>query len=227
MHILLIEDNPMLCRILVRHIKKAGYTLDYTCNGLEGLPHIHAYLYDIIIIDCLLPIINIIDVLKQIRCQGNTTPMMVTSTSTDVTDRIKVLDAGADDYLTKPFSIDEFLARLRALKRRSFNLQDSSLLSYGDLTYDYTSHILTGPITQCTLTPKEALLLELFLENPHITFNRSIIFARIWGMDTCIEECNLDNYIRFIRRRLTTVGSHVSLKTIRNIGYVLESSNTG
>lgn len=188
MHILLIENNKVLCQTLARHIPKAGYILDYTCDGLEGLSYIHSNMYDVIILDCILPSLNGIELLKRIRAQGNATAVIITTALIDVKDRIAGLDAGADDYLTKSFSIDELLARIRALKRRPPNWQNSASLSFSDLSYDHVTRTSTGPTSSCNLSKKEALLMVLFLENPRIILNRDVIFSRIWGIDAPVEE---------------------------------------
>lgn len=225
MHLLLIEDNKTLCQTLARHIKKAGYTLDYTYDGLEGLYYIEHQKYDVVILDCMLPSLTGIDLLKRIRSQGNQTSVIITTALCDVTDRVNGLDAGADDYLTKPFAIEELLARIRALRRRPVKLENTNTLTFGDLHYDCDQKILTGPLHQCPLSKKEAQLMEFLMANPKLTLSRETIFSRIWGLTTDVESSNLDNYIRFIRRRLKTVGSTVQLSTVRSVGYVLEEAH--
>lgn len=225
MRILLIEDNKALCHNMSKYIQNAGYILDYTYDGKEGLKAIESHGYDLVILDCMLPSLNGIDLLKIIRQKGiNTAVIMITALS-DVSDRVKGLDAGADDYLTKPFDMEELLARIRALRRRPAKWESSNQLCFGDLRYDRLQQILEGPKTSCLLTKREGTLLELFLENPNQTLPRQVILSRIWGPDAPVEESNIDNYIFFIRRRLKSVDSKLKLSTIRSVGYVLEETN--
>lgn len=227
MRILLIEDNETLCQTIARHIINAGYTLDYTYDGKEGLKYIETHGYDLVILDCMLPSLNGIDLLKIIRQKGIHTSVIITTALSDINDRVNGLDAGADDYLTKPFAMEELLARIRALRRRPTTLTTSEELTFGDISYNSLQNILSGPNRTCSLSKREGHLLELFLENPKQILPRSVIFSRIWGPDAAVEECNIDNYIRFIRRRLTSVGSQVKLTTVRSVGYVLEEDNAG
>lgn len=227
MRILLIEDNEILCQTISRHITNAGYTLDYTYDGKEGLKYIESHGYDLVILDCMLPSLNGIDLLKIIRQKGIHTSVIIITALSDVNDRVNGLDAGADDYLTKPFAMKELLARIRALRRRPAKWESSQNLTFGDISYDVLQQILSGPTHSCSLSKREGHLLEFFLENPKQVMPRSVIFSRIWGPDAPVEESNIDNYIRFIRRRLTSVGSQVKLTTVRSVGYVLEEENAG
>ncbi|MHC1749281.1 MAG: response regulator transcription factor [Cellulosilyticaceae bacterium] len=225
MRILLIEDNKNLCLTIARHITKAGYNLDYTYDGLEGMAYIQKQAYDLILLDCMLPSLNGIALLKKIRFQGIHIPVIMLTALGDIDDRVNGLDAGADDYLTKPFAMEELLARIRALKRRPSKWECPENLCFKDITFDCTTKLLVGPSATCSLSKRESSLLELFLQNPNNLLPRELIFFRIWGPDAPVEESNLDNYIRFIRRRLTTVGSNLKIKTIRNVGYLLEHQN--
>lgn len=225
MRILLIEDNKILCQSIARHIIKAGYTLDYTYDGKEGLEYIKSHGYDLVILDCMLPSLNGIDLLKIIRHKGIHTSVIIITALSDVDDRVNGLDAGADDYLTKPFEMKELLARIRALRRRPTKWESIQKLTFGDISYDSLQQTLTGPTHSCSLSKREGNLLELFLENPRQLLPRQVIFSRIWGPDAPVEESNIDNYIRFIRRRLTSVGSDVKLTTVRSVGYVMEDED--
>ncbi len=225
MRILLIEDNKILCQTIARHIIKAGYTLDYTYDGKEGLEYINSHGYDLVILDCMLPSLNGIDLLKIIRNKGIHTSVIIITALSDVGDRVNGLDAGADDYLTKPFAMEELLARIRALRRRPTKWESTQQLTFGDISYDCLQQILIGPGHSCSVSKREGHLLELFLENPRQILPRQVIFSRIWGPDAPVDESNIDNYIRFIRRRLTSVGSDVTLTTVRSVGYILEDKD--
>lgn len=227
MRILLVEDNVPLCQTIARHITKEGYILDYTYDGKEGLKYIESHGYDLIILDCMLPSLNGVELLKIIRQKGIHTPVIITTALSDVNDRVNGLDAGADDYLTKPFAMEELLARIRALRRRPSKWESPQSLTFGDISYDTLQQTLTGPSRSCSLSKREGHLLEFFLENPKQVLPRSVIFSRIWGPDAPVEESNIDNYIRFIRRRLTSVGSSLQLTTVRAVGYILEENHAG
>ncbi len=227
MRILLIEDNKTLCQTIARHIIKAGYILDYTYDGKEGLEYIKSHGYDLVILDCMLPSLNGIDLLKIIRHKGIQTSVIIITALSDVDDRVNGLDAGADDYLTKPFEMKELLARIRALRRRPTKWESTQKLTFGDISYDSLQQTLIGPTHSCSLSKREGNLLELFLKNPRQLLPRQVIFSRIWGPDAPVEESNIDNYIRFIRRRLTSVGSDVKLTTVRSVGYILEDQDAG
>ena len=139
-----------------------------------------------------------------------------------VPDRVDGLDAGADDYLAKPFAAEELLARIRALSRRPRQWESTSRLSAGDLELDTELAALRGPAGACSLSRREKQLLELFLRNAGQTLTRELLLSRVWGPDAPVEDGNLDNYIHFLRRRLRTVGSAVRLATVRSVGYRLE-----
>lgn len=225
MRILLIEDNKALCQNMAHSITSAGYELDYTYDGKEGLTSIESHAYDLIILDCMLPSLSGIELLKIIRPKGIHTPVIMITALSDVSDRINGLDSGADDYLTKPFDMEELLARIRALRRRPHKWESATQLSFGDLRYDSLKQILESPTKNCSLTKREGTLLELFLENPNQILPRQVILSRIWGPDAPVEESNIDNFIFFIRRRLKNLESRVQLTTIRSVGYILEEKD--
>lgn len=225
MRILLIEDNKALCQNMAHSITSADYELDYTYDGREGLASIESHAYDLIILDCMLPSLSGIELLKIIRQEGIHTPVIMITALSDVSDRINGLDSGADDYLTKPFDMEELLARIRALRRRPHKWESATGLSFGDLRYDSLKQILETPTKSCSLTKREGMLLELFLENPNQILPRQVILSRIWGPDAPVEESNIDNFIFFIRRRLKNLESRVQLTTVRCVGYILEEKD--
>ena len=151
MRILLIEDNKALCQNMAHSITSAGYELDYTYDGGEGLASIESHAYDLIILDCMLPSLSGIELLKIIRPKGIHTPVIMITALSDVSDRINGLDSGADDYLTKPFDMEELLARIRALRRRPHKWESATQLSFGDLRYDSLKQILESRVQLTTI----------------------------------------------------------------------------
>jgi DNA-binding response OmpR family regulator len=158
------------------------------------------------------------------RSQGNHTPVILVTALSALDDKVEGLDAGADDYLAKPFEIKELLARIRALSRRPTKWESQDLITYGDTSLDLSCCILQGPARSCSLSKREASLAEVFLKNPLKILPRNVILSKVWGPDAPVEDGNLDNYIHFIRRRLHTIGSTLQIKTIRAIGYCLEAA---
>lgn len=224
MRILLIEDDYELCDAVSFHLKKAGYEVDYCYDGEEGLSFAKEQVYEMIILDRMLPSLNGINLLTRIRTLGIHTPVIIVTALNGIGDRVEGLDAGADDYLIKPFAVEELLARIRALNRRPSQLESINHISYGDLTLDLMTSSLSGPLGSCSLSKRETQLAEVFLKNPNYSLPRHIILSRVWGPATDIEDGNLENYIYYLRRRLRTVGSHLQIKTIRSIGYALENT---
>ena len=170
----------------------------------------------------MLPLIDGITLLKKIRSLGNHTPVILLTALGELQDKITGLDSGADDYLVKPFAFEELLARIRSISRRPREWKDTKTHHFGDIVYTPSSNLLSGPMGECTLSKKEGALLEIFLLNPSQTLPRTALLSKVWGIDSDVEDGNLDNYMHFIRRRLKTVSSNVSIKTVRGIGYHLE-----
>lgn len=225
MRILLIEDDIRLCSGIIFHLKQENYNVDTCHDGLESIYFIEHNVYDLIILDRLLPSLDGISILKHIRSQNITTPVLMVTALSDIDDRVDGLDAGADDYLAKPFAIKELLARIRALSRRPTALETLTSINYEDVNLDLSSCVLQGPTHSCSLSKREATLTEFFLKNPNRILPRNLILSKVWGPDALVEDGNLDNYIHFLRRRLNTVGSTLRIKTVRGIGYSLEVNN--
>lgn len=223
MRILIIEDDAELCEAIAYHLKREGYTADVCHSGGDALHFIKQQAYQLILLDRMLPEQNGISVLQQMRARGIQTPVIITTALNGVGDRIEGLDAGADDYLIKPFAMDELLARIRAVSRRPSGLDIERILRFYDLSLNLITLTLKGPTASHTLSRREAELMEIFLENPRRLLPRSLLLSRVWGPDAPVEDGNLDNYIHFLRRRLKTVGSHARIKTARAIGYSLGS----
>lgn len=222
MKILLIEDDKDLCASLCYRLKEEHFTVDVCHDGEEGLYYMKENLHDLIILDRMLPVMDGAQVLKEARRSGVTAPVIFLTALGTLKDKVTGLDCGADDYMVKPFAFEELMARIRSLLRRPGKWSASPLLTLGDLSYDPDSHRLQKGEKTCTLSRREGDLLELFLRNPGQTLTRELLLNRVWGMDSDVETGNLDNYIHFLRRRLSALGSSLSLKTVRGVGYLME-----
>lgn len=220
--ILCIEDDTALTEIIGFHLKEENYEVDFAYTGLDGFMLIQDGAYDLILLDRMLPELDGITLLKKIRNLGIVTPVLMITALDGIDDRVTGLDAGADDYLIKPFATKELLARVRALSRRPTQITQSDKLHYEDITLDLLGLALEGPNKTCSLSKREALLIEVFLHHPDEPLTRDFIFAKVWGPSSEVEDGNLDNYIHFVRRRLKSTGSTLQIKTLRSVGYKLE-----
>lgn len=223
MRILLIEDDPGLCDSLSYQLEDAGYFVDICEDGEDAFYYIEQKIYDCILLDRMLPHVDGLTILKRLRTQNDTTPVIFLTALGELEDKVNGLEAGADDYLVKPFAFKELEARIHCISRRPRQWNGSDVWEYGDLTYSGAENILTGPGGHCTLSKKEGALMEVLLNNHTQTLPRMTLLTKVWGPDAEVEEGNLDNYMYFIRRRLTSVGSHVTIKTVRGVGYRLEN----
>ena len=223
MRILLVEDEKDLREALSDTLVAYGYTVDCCSNGPDGLDSICSGGCDLVLLDRMLPGIDGLTVLRQARQAGVRTPVLMLTALDAVGDRVAGLDAGADDYLAKPFATEELLARVRALSRRPAEWETDIVLGRGDVELQVQDRVLTGPAGTYTLSQRECALLELFLRNPGVTLPRERILLNVWGPDSEVESGNIDNYIHLVRRRLRLVGSQMELITRRGAGYRLET----
>lgn len=225
MRILLIEDDKDLCAALCPTLDAVGFSTDCCHTGTDGLELLRTGYYDACILDRMLPEMDGLELLRQARAVGLATPVLMLTALARVGDRVDGLDAGADDYLTKPFDTRELLARLRALVRRPAELTGSSQrLRCGDLVLDLAQLTLQGPKATVTLSRRECDLLALFCRRPGVLQGRQMLLGSVWGALAEVEEANLDSYIHFVRRRLRTVGSASRIVTVRGAGYRLEAA---
>ncbi len=222
MKILIIEDDQDLCRLICHSLAKAGYDADSCRTGTDGLFYAAHQAYDAIVLDRMLPELNGLSVLEALRRQGISTPVILATALDGLHDRIDGLDAGADDYLTKPFAVEELMARIRAVTRRPANLRTTPVLSAFGMKLNPDSRELDCGGICLTLSKKESALLGYFMKNPGQTLPRAIILSYVWGSDWEGEEGNLDNYIYFLRRRLKALNAPAKLVTVHGIGYRLE-----
>lgn len=222
MRILLVEDDRELCRGMVHHLKNNGYEVDFCHEGNKALFYAEQESYNIIILDRMLPEMDGLAILKGIRKKRISMPVIMVTAMDAVDDRIDGLDSGADDYLVKPFVMDELLARIRALTRRSWDIKKEDLLTFENMTLDTSNQVLCSDTESCALSKKENELLEFFMKNPCHNLPRERILYHVWGADTLVEDGNLDNYIYFLRKRLKSIGGHARIRNIHSVGYRLE-----
>ena len=222
MRVLLVEDEEGLSQALVEIFKKNRISIDAVLDGKEGLKFAESGIYDVLILDIMLPGIDGISILKTLRENHNNVPVIFLTATDDVSDKITGLDAGADDYLTKPFSSDELLARVRALSRRKGELKDDSV-TFGDLTLNKKNCELQSADGEAIkLSLKEYQILDLLFENPHQIITKEQLIEKIWGGESNAEYNNVEVYISFIRKKIENLKVGIRIRTARGIGYSLE-----
>lgn len=224
MRILLAEDEKSLSNALVSIFKHNNYSIDAVYNGVEALEYAKNGIYDVIVLDIMMPLLDGISVLKEIRKANINTPVLILTAKTETDDKILGLDSGADDYLTKPFLIPELLARIRALSRRG-NYQVDNVLTFGDISLDRSTYQLSCNGKVENLKNKEFQILELLMLQPKSLISTERFIEKIWGYD-CESEINVVwTHISFLRRKLSNLNSNVQIKASRNLGYTLELNN--
>jgi DNA-binding response OmpR family regulator len=222
MRLLLVEDEIFIAEAVGQVLKKSGYTVDLAFNGEDGLNNGLAGIYDIIVLDIMLPKMDGLRVLKQLRENDIATPVILLTARGQTEDKVHGLDCGADDYLAKPFQTDELLARLRALGRRSAQLHKDGVLACGDLMLDPLAHTLRCGNDEVRLPPKESQLLELLMRRKNLVTSKEMLIEKVWGYDTDADENRVEMYISFLRKRIGLLGSHAVIQTIRGAGYILK-----
>ncbi len=222
MRILLVEDDESLNESLSFQLQSEGFAVDSCFDGEEACYYSEQNIYDVILLDRMLPHMEGTEVLTALRGKGIATPVILLTALGTLSDKVMGLDLGADDYLVKPFAIEELLARIRCITRRPNTLSNDKSITVSDIIWQTDQDRLTGPSGSCTLSKREASLMETFLRRQNQTLSRSLLLLKVWGPDSDVEDGNLDNYIHFLRRRLKGVGSCLQIKTIRGIGYCLQ-----
>lgn len=222
MHILIIEDDKELCAALQLQLKARNHSSDCCRRGSEALYYAMQNSYDLILLDRMLPEVDGLSILRSIRQKHIMVPVILTTALGAIGDRIDGLDCGADDYLVKPYAIEELMARIRALSRRPSAFIEHQALTFLDLTFTPNTRILKCNGEEVRLSGRTALLMEYFLRNPQITLTREQIFIRVWGTDAVVEDGNLDTYVYFLRKHLKTLQSQVVISTVHGLGYRLE-----
>lgn len=221
MKILLVEDEKHMAEALAQVLKKHHYAVDLSFNGEDGLYQGLTGLYDIIILDIMLPGKNGLEVLRELRTEKMETPVILLTAKGDTEDKIRGLDLGADDYLAKPFDAGELLARLRALSRRKGELVNEGILKYGSVELDPGTLTLRCKEAEIALTLKECQLLELLMRRKECITSKELILEKLWGFDSEAEDNHAEVYISFLRKKLSHIQADISIETKRNAGYLL------
>lgn len=222
MKLLLVEDEKQLSEALQQILIRNKYSVDAVYNGDEGLDYSLTGVYDVIILDIMLPKLNGLEILKMIRRRKISTPVILLTAKDSVEDKILGLDSGADDYLPKPFSPDELLARLRALTRRNGDFINENILEFSDIRLNLSTYDMEVNDNSITLTQKEFEILKYFMQRPKLVVSKDDLITKLWGFDSNVEHNNIEVYISFLRKKLAYVESNVKITTIRRVGYRLE-----
>jgi two-component system response regulator MprA len=221
--VLIIEDDPQITNFLRRGLLYEGYQVEAAADGETGLIAARDRPPDVVILDIMLPGISGLEVCRRLRAASDV-PILILTAKDAVPDRVAGLDAGADDYLVKPFAFDELLARLRAILRRRQPVAQQEVLSLGDLTMNLATREVYRGQRRIELTAKEFDVLELFLRNPRQVLTRDLLYERIWGYDFSGESNIIEVYIRYLRTKLEAGGEPRLLHTVRGVGYVLREA---
>jgi DNA-binding response OmpR family regulator len=221
MRILVVEDEESLAAVLQKRLTQEGYSVDKVGNGEDALLYIEMGAYDCIVLDMLLPKKSGMQVLKTIRQNKNHTPVLILTANDAINDRVAGLDAGADDYLIKPFAHDELSARIRVLLRRNSE-QKTVVLEFADLKMDTITRTVTRGAVDISLSAKEYALLEYFMRNPYRVLTRGQIIDSIWNFEFDSDSNIVDVYIRYLRTKIDTDFDTKLIHTVRGIGYVLK-----
>lgn len=223
MRILIVEDEVSLADAISAILKKEQYFVDAVYDGRDGLDYALSGIYDLILLDIMLPGMNGLDVLKEVRNNGISTPVMLLTARTEVNDKIKGLDCGADDYLTKPFNKGELLARIRALSRRKGEIP-SNELTFGDITLNQSTYELICGNLNVKLGAKEFRIMQMLMYSPKSIISKDEFIEKIWGYDSEAEYNSIEVYISFLRKKLGAIKSTIQIKASRGIGYYIEES---
>ena len=221
MRILVVDDEPAVRDSLDRALRIEGYDVELAADGSEALTAVAEHPPDALVLDLMMPRVDGVEVCRRLRSEGDRTPVLVLTARDAVSDRVAGLDAGADDYVVKPFALSELLARLRALLRRSKPDTGERVLRFADLTLDRVAYEVKRGDRVIDLTRTEFLLLELFMLHPRQVLTRSIIFERVWEYDFGPTSNSLTVYIGYLRRKTEAGGEPRLLHTVRGVGYVL------
>jgi two-component system response regulator MprA len=221
MRILVVDDEPAVREAVERALRLDGHDVLLAADGGEALVTLGERPPDAIVLDVLMPRVDGLELCRRMRSRGDRTPVLMLTARDAISDRVAGLDAGADDYLVKPFALDELLARVRALLRRSMPAAGSAPLRFADIELDPVAHEVRRAERQVELTRTEFLLLELFLRHPRQVLTRSLIFENVWGYDFGPTSNSLEVYMGYLRRKTEAGGEPRVLHTVRGVGYVL------
>jgi len=225
MRILIIEDEYSLADAISEILKKEKFNVDIVTNGQEGEDEALTNIYDLIILDVMLPGKNGYEILKTLRKENNTTPVIMLTAKSELENKLEGLENGADDYITKPFHMKELIARIKVILKRSTDIQEIDIIQYEDLKLDLNSCKLICKDNAIIINGKELELVQMLLLNKNQVVSREIIANKIWGYYNDTEYNNVEVYMSFIRRKLKVLKSRVKIKAVRGIGYKMEVAN--
>lgn len=223
MQVLIVEDDVRLAQAVGKILEENGYQVDTVHDGQSGLDYAESGIYDVIILDIMLPKMDGFEVAKQLRRKGVGTPLLMLTARGTVPDKIEGLDSGADDYMTKPFSPAELLAHLRALTRRTGQVVFENL-AFADLDLNLESHDLKCAGKSINLSFKEFSLMNILMANRGQIVSKETLISKVWGVESTAVDNNVEAYVSFLRKKLRFLGSSAEIETIRKVGYRLTES---
>lgn len=221
MRILIVEDEIALSNVLCEILRKNHYDVDAVYNGIDGLDYATSNIYDAVLLDVMLPQMNGLEMLYSLRAQGNSTPVLLLTAKSEIEDKVKGLDSGADDYLTKPFVTDELLARIRSITRRK-DVFVGDDRTFGDVTIDRNTLKISTKSNEIKMSLKEYQILEMLISNPNQIISKEQFVEKIWGYAFDAEYNSVEVYMSFVRKKLTALGTKVIIVSHRGAGYSLE-----
>lgn len=221
MRILLVEDSVSLTEALESVLKREKYSVQIAHDGEEGLAYAETGVYDVIVLDVMMPKMNGIEVLKTLRAKKVHTPVLMLTALSQDSDKIEGLDSGADDYLTKPFSMPELLARVRALTRRKGEIISGNVLTHLDVRLNLSTYALSYMDKSVKLSRKECEIMRLFFEQPTFVAQREQLINKVWGFESDIESNNLEVFVSFLRKKLVYLDAPFTISPVRGVGYRL------
>ncbi len=225
MRVLLVEDEKELSRALSKMLTKDGYDVDCVFDGADGLNFAATGMYDLILLDVMMPKMNGFDVLSELRRKKLDTPIIMLTALSDENDKVLGLDRGADDYVSKPFSFNELSARIRAVLRRRGKLVSDNKLEYAEASLDLTTYVLSTPQGEIGLTAKEFELLRYMFEYPKFVAAKEDLILKAWGLNSEFESNNLEVYMSFLRKKLSHLGASFTIESVRGVGYRLAAKS--
>ncbi len=224
MRILVVEDEVRLAQALSQILTEQKYMVDAVHTGTDGLSYAQSGLYDVVVLDVMLPGLSGFEIVRRLREEKNAVPVLLLTAKDTVADKVTGLDCGADDYMTKPFSPEELLARVRALSRRQGDVVLDTL-TFEDLTLHLSTGDLSCGLKSVHLGFKEFEVLKLLMHNPGRVVPKEDLLVKVWGLESGAEDNNVEAYISFLRKKIFFLGSHVSIATLRRLGYRLEPAS--
>lgn len=225
MRLLIVEDEVRLAEALAQIVSEQKYQVDVVHDGESGLDYARSGLYDAVILDVMIPKRSGFEVVKKLREEKSTVPVLLLTAKDEISDKVTGLDCGADDYMTKPFSPEELLARVRALTRRKGEVELSTV-SFADLTLNLSTYSLECGAKSVRLGHKEFEVLRLLMKRPEMVIQKEEIIVKVWGVESDAEDNNVEAYISFLRKKFFFLGSKVNIGTVRKVGYRLEEQNS-